>query len=334
MRSAVLVVASMLAATAVHGQVSDGGTAPTPAAAESAAKPVPGAAAAQETEENFPDSPFDLSFGPQEDGGLGAVLKGSTFYPLGGSTKRSALVSPFVGVEVDAALNSEPDALNNWSVSLRPAVAVSSLFWRDGKPSTGGPWLYMFADGRSRSGRFEAEGEEEPADVDQRMLGAGVQLRWTGVDSIYTWLNSRHRPTKLHEPPSLTFTYYTVQSTNAEDDAILPEGITADVLQATLRSQLTIPAVQCKRKVTQPDPNNPVFAAADTTIACPWSLDLLLTASQPAAGGGDPALLADIGIIYNTGGKLKPVLRYRSGEEHGLEYDRQVLLGLMWELVP
>jgi hypothetical protein len=324
-RTALLVVLAALIGVPLAAQTTSGGTAPTPAP--------PAAPAAQEEDEEENDSPFDFSFGPQEDGSVGAVLKGNEFYPLGGRSLNSALFSPFVGLEVDAGWNNDPDALGNASFSFKPAFTVSSLTQRDGAPSTTGPWLYVFADGRARFGRFKEEGEQDPADVNQAMLGAGVQFRWTTPDRIYAWLPERRRPTQLLEPPSLTFTYYTVQSTNADDDAILPEGVTADVVQATLRSELIIPLLGC-RTHDVPVPAEPgPFPEAGWTTTCPFSLDARLTATQPTTGDSETEFLADIGIVYETGGKLKPVIRYRSGAEHGLEYDRQLLLGLLWEFV-
>lgn len=342
-RAGLLVALALLTTATLHAQARTGATTAPPDTPEAAPFPrveTPAPPAAEEdAEEESTDSPFDFSFGPQEDGGLGAVLKGSNFYPLGGKYSSSLLFSPFVGLELDAGWNSNPDALNNTSISFKPAFTLSTLaYGDDGAPSTTGPWLYVFADGRARFGRFKEEGEDEPAEVNQTMLGGGVMFRWTTADRIYSWLPEKRRPTELLEPPSLTFTYYTVQSTNADDDAILPEGVTADVVQATLRSELIIPILQCKtRNIPAPatEPGEPVvFAGGGWITTCPFTLDARLTVTQPTIQDVEMEFLADIGIVYDAGGKLKPVIRYRSGAEHGLEYDRQLLLGMLWELAP
>ncbi|WP_420130287.1 hypothetical protein [Longimicrobium sp.] len=325
-RTTLLVVLATLNGVSLAAQPTSGGAAATPAL-----PPAPTAPAAQEEEEN--DSPFDFSFGPQEDGSVGAVLKGSEFYPLGGRIVNIGLISPFVGLEVDAGWNNDPDALGNASFSLKPAFTLSSLTQHNGAPNTTGPWLYVFADGRARFGRFKEEGEEEPGEVNQMMLGGGAQFRWTTADGIYAWLPKKRRPTQLLEPPSLTFTYYTVQSTKADNDAILPDGVTADVVQATLRSELIIPLLGCTTRNVPPPKDAGPFPGGGWTTTCPFTLDARLTATQPTTGDGEAEFLADVGIVFESGGKLKPVVRYRSGAEHGLEYDRQLLLGVLWEFV-
>ena len=38
-------------------------------------------------------------------------------------------------------------------------------------------------------------------------------------------------------------------------------------------------------------------------------------------------------LVYETSGQIKPVLSYRAGKEQGLDYDKQLILGLLWDFV-
>lgn len=293
-------------------------------------------------------APLDFSFGPQEGGHLGALLKGDRFYTLSRISAdswdpaRRALLSPFAGMEVDAGWSSEPDALNNASLSFKPAFGLSRIGRRvienpitqepDTVPTTAGPWLYGYADLRQRWGRIRAAEGGAPEAVNQTMLGGGAELRWVGFNRAYAdLLGSLGLDTgREDQPPWLGLTYYTVQTTYTEA-AELPDGILADALQATLRFDATLPLLCTGEAAAPPAARDDPFAdVAGTVRTCPFGVTGELTRTWPRGAGGE--LFRDVGIYMNTGSNLKPVLRFRSGEEHGLSYDRQLLLGILWSL--
>jgi hypothetical protein len=295
-------------------------------------------------------SPFDVSFGPQDDGTFGAVLKGEHYFPfkhrgLYEPRTSGSLVSLFAGVEVDGSWNSKPDALNNLSLTLRPSVAlqritpdtVSVSRIQNGQRmmkdtlvgTTRGPWLHIFGDARQRFGDFKDDGDTEPRSVQQLILGGGVQFRWAGFPDRY---QQRFQTGKLDNAPTLTFAYHTVVK-NDPDDEELPDDITADAFVATLKSALTLPILcSSKQEEVSDDPDDP-FENPGVEIKCPFELRLEAVGSKlTQVEDADPEFKIDLGLLYETGGDFKPIIRYRSGDEHGLEYDTQFLFGLLWQL--
>ena len=295
-------------------------------------------------------SPWDFTFGPTEDGNFGTALKGGKWYPLRRATlseqekvKQNTtdfqLMSPYVGVEIDGAWNSKPDALNNLSFSVKPSLALQRVFYTEGgalgkTPNTRGPWLFAFLDGRQRFGHFKEGNEETAKEINQTLLGAGVEVRLTPVPYKYAESLLGKRTGVLEQAPSFSLTYYTVRN-SGRDEGEVPEELTVDTLQAKASAAFTIP-FQCSTSSTAaaPDPNDPFEAQPVVNIKCPWKLDLAYTVSLPTKGDDtDLQHLGDFALIYETGGAMKPVIRLRSGKEHGLEYDRQIILGVLWNLL-
>lgn len=277
--------------------------------------------------------PFDLSFGPQENGTFGAVVKGSQFKSLrrAPSAKQSGqLLSLFAGVEVDGSWNSATDARNNTSIALRPAFALQTITPRtvNGQvvPTTAGPWLYAYLDIRQRFGDFENAAAEQRR-INQLILGGALQFRWAGFAK---WYSQAADVGREDNPPTLSIGYYTVQKNQPEDEP-LPSDVVSDAIQAKLNSRLTLPICTKETREVPRTADDP-FGSTETVYHCPWSFVGELLASKLTGGGGDTDFRYDVGVIYDTGGSFKPILRFRSGEEHGLEYDRIFLLGLVWAL--
>ncbi|HEY0303642.1 MAG TPA: hypothetical protein VGC44_01660, partial [Longimicrobiales bacterium] len=280
-------------------------------------------------------SPFDVAFGPQEDGTFGAIVKGSTFKSLRrtpASQQSGQLLSLFAGVEVDGSWNSATDARNNASIAVRPSLALQKITPVKASdsaaalPTTSGPWLHVYFDVRQRFGDFPQTGAEARR-VNQLILGGALQLRWVGFAKWYSRAADIGRE---DNPPTLTVGYYSVQKNNPADE-LLPDDFTADALQAKLSSKITLPICTKQERTAEADPNDP-FDRAETVYSCPWGFvgELLATRSN---GAGEPFdFRVDVGLFYDTGGDFSPVLRYRSGEEHGLQYDKQFLVGLLWQL--
>jgi hypothetical protein len=277
--------------------------------------------------------PFGLSFGPQENGTFGAVIKGSQFKSLrrAPSEKQSGqLLSVFAGVEIDGSWNSATDARNNTSIALRPAFALQTITPRvvDGKtmPTTAGPWLYAYLDIRQRFGDFENAAAEQRR-LNQLILGGALQFRWAGFAK---WYRQAADVGREDNPPTLSIGYYTVQRNEPEDEP-LPPDVVADAMQAKLNTGLTLPICTKETREVPRTADDP-FGSTETVYDCPWSFMGELLATKLTGGGRDFDFRYDVGVIYDTGGSFKPILRFRSGEEHGLEYDRIFLLGLLWAL--
>ena len=281
------------------------------------------------------ESPFDFTVGPQVDGGFGATLAGDRLYPLGPAATPTSLTSRFVILDVDAGWSSSEDATNNASVSAKPGVAFSrirtcTVAMPDGTtsqaPCTSGPWLHAFGDLRLRFGEFKAADSTGVEHINQTIIGGGVQLRMTAFPDFYrSVLRSLGTDTgREDEVPSLTFTYYHVIDSSSE--AAIPEDITADVLQGVARADLTLPVFCTTREV----PAGRVEPAG-REYSCPLGFQAKLTGTLPT--GDRPAeFFYDVGVYLNSDGKIKPVIRLRSGEEHGHDYDQQLNVGLLWEL--
>lgn len=280
-------------------------------------------------------SPFDFTFGPQKDGGFGTTLKGSKYYSLSNigpnspASTRSVLVSPFAGVAVDAGWSSVANAANNASLSFRPSLGISSVIAsaKGGPPTMRGPWLHAYIDVRERYGNFKQK-DSSLQRISQTIGGIGTELRMVWFDD---WLNLSQRTGKIDEAPRLSVAYYTIRGTSVEK-AALPDELKANVIQLELKNSTTIPGLQCTKKTVQSTDPNDIFGSG-TSITCPWSLSVDLLGTRPTTGSDRKnELLTDLALSFETGGNLKPVLHYRSGKEHGLEYDRQLILGILMKL--
>jgi hypothetical protein len=290
---------------------------------------IPNAALAQ----NAVKSPFDFAFGPQEDGTFGAILKGSTFKSLRRSAptqQTGQLLSLFAGVEVDGSWNSAASARNNASIALRPSLALQKLSPRrlpDGTPApaTSGPWLHIYLDVRQRFGDFAGDSVQARR-INQLILGGAVQLRWVGFAK---WYSATADIGREDNPPTLTVGYHTVQK-NVPAEETLPADMTASALQVKLHSRITLPICTQEEREVEPDPNDP-FETSEIVYTCPWGL-LAEGIATRLSNNGAVHFRIDVALFYDTGGSFSPVVRYRSGEEHGLQYDKQFLIGLLWQL--
>ena len=55
------------------------------------------------------------------------------------------------------------------------------------------------------------------------------------------------------------------------------------------------------------------------------------TSSRATSGADrDWHVVRQFQLSYDTGDKILPALTYRSGSDVGLQYDKQVILGLLW----
>lgn len=159
----------------------------------------------------------------------------------------------------------------------------------------------LYPDIRYRLGKFEEGGTIY--DADQLILGGGARV----------FFPSATRQPFFREAPRLSVGYYTVEED--EDSTIpLPEDVREDFLQVDGRVLLRVP-----------------FFGHEVS-ASPLHLDLEVTATKATSGGGDWDTLWKAQLSVQSEGEFLPALTYRAGKEHGLEYDKQVILGFLWQL--
>ncbi|MBI2382578.1 MAG: hypothetical protein HYV18_00700 [Gammaproteobacteria bacterium] len=259
--------------------------------------------------------PLKFSAGPQADGGFGATLNGAGVRAFTPWIPASWLtLSPYVEFDVDAGFSSAADAVNNASVTLRPAIGTSFLSANDLGMEVPFLIVYAYLDARYRFGTIEEEGELKRAN--QGIYGGGLDFRFEG---LYRWWEGA-----LIDPidfPRLTVGYYTVDETDTSAVSV-PEEILADAIQASLQLGLQL-RWQCRA------------GGASGAETCPLQLIAEAKGTRPTTGLDTKTQgFYDVALTYKTSEEVHPVLHYRSGTEQGLEYDRQIILGVLWELTP
>jgi hypothetical protein len=308
---------------------------------------------AQETPDPVADAksatepPISFSFGPQEDGGFGVVVKGAAYYPMrrfinpvpdgqvaplkqahfGGFFTPSAYL--YLSPEVN--FGTQAGAQNQYSISARPSFQVS--FQKDTRnlPLTEGglpvlpaslpwqiwpqaaPFFEAYADVRRHSAQNDATAEEASSaqNTDATFYGAGIGI---AVPYISRAIEASSQGTPDFEPgvfPMLRITYYKSDGSSASDSP-LGADIKADQIDAALVFAL------------------PLRAMGNIKPRLDFNGDL----SKPLKGDDrkwkslvKASLMLDI-----AGSSFKPVVSYTSGERFGLQFDRQMLLGVALDL--
>lgn len=286
-----------------------------------------GLLAAQEKSGN--DNPFKFAFGFKEKGGFGASLKGDENHLFGGGPRHARFFVTTVDAHWDSAKSSPDQAV----ISVKPGI----VFW--GPNATFFYDVALTLDAAQRAGQFKTtSGEIE--NVNQTL--GGVTVIW--IPRFFAKLVEKDLPVipkdaPVHEchfvgnctpeqlkqeaemlkefqankqrtvesPANVTLTYYKAVNESSAV-AVLPEGIEADKI--ILRS------------------------SGDLGFGTGNKWRFLFDASLTKPTSGDDRDVQDkidlaIGVRMN---KFTPVLRYVNGKEGGFKYDRQVLLGLLWQL--
>lgn len=308
----VILISSLLMYSTLHAQQTN-----PPSADDSKAEETQAAASAGEP-------PFQFTFGPNEEGNVGAVLAGAQAWSPDRWRRDFSnfnFLAPYVELAVDAKWNSAEDALNQSSVRLRPSLLYGGL---EIPCFTGSSGFEVFADARQQYGTFEVASDEEPAEgeeaepkridnVNQTMYGAGFEMPFP---CSYRLVNAMSRWSGvLDMQPRISATYYRVNGTSVNEIA-LPKGITEDQLLLTLRAGLHLRSLSAGEK------------------KWPLRFDIAVDASK-AMGGDDREWkdLTELALVIDRDGEVKPVLKYVDGERLGFEYDQQLILGIIWELV-
>jgi hypothetical protein len=310
--------------------------------------------------------PLKLGFGPQDGGGFGATL-------TGGDSKALALfnntvpVDPAAGTgfwgrygsldyDVDGGWSSQADAANNISLSakarvtfvrvvafageipkrqesaidqvicqeidaaLAAAIKAKDSAARDhaihrGVVECDPPVIpikeqfavSLYPDLRYRYGRVKVAGTTY--DANQLIAGAGARvfLPWR-IGAL------------LREWPYASVGYYTVRSSSSSN-VPLPDDVDADNI-----------AVDAALDINVPYPNR-------TLSTSPLQLLVKLQGSRATTGTDKEwQTLRHLQLSFDTGHgiagqDIKPAITYRSGDNQGLSYDRQVIVGIVWDLL-
>lgn len=270
-------------------------------------------------QEEGAETPFSLNVGPQENGGLGAVLKGDRFFSPDGWRKdfsNGRFAAPYVGLLTEATWNSEPGTTDNAALSLQSGLMFGHFNSNAFLPAA--PVLDVYFDVRQRFGEFKAA-DGQVDEVNQRLLGVGAMLQ---VPYGFKLINAtrRWRPARsadvLDPLPYISITYYDAQDVSSRPQQ-LPPSIEASKIVTRLKGQFTVPKIG--------------VTAGESTW--PFRLQYDLSVTKPTSGDDTEWQdLVDLALVLDTGTAMNVAARYVHGKEESFTYDRQLLLGLIWRL--
>lgn len=292
--------------------------------------------------------PYKFTAGIDEGNAFGASVHGSHAFPLSWLSEaqpkkldRDAIYTKLYTdllLDIDAGWSTKPDALNNASLSFKPALqwtlnrsfksgpSSSTKISKPLAPLAGSPAENGGIILGGGSGRFEAAEEIF-------VLGSYGDFRYrygnfkdgTGVSRInqffagggtQLYLIKASQYALFREAPRVAVGYYTVMASSGLPAAI-PDGLTADhvTVDATVKLRLPFPNVDLAHSHLE--------------------LDASYRGSQATTGGNRGyENFVEATLFYRTQSGQRPAVTYRSGKEQGLSYDRQVIVGLLWELLP
>lgn len=292
--------------------------------------------------------PFKITVGYDADnGGFGASVKGSRVYFNDNPDKQpfDAWRIPYVEIVTDAHWSPQPDALNNAAISLRPGVMRFISQENVAAPGTFSDSLNhveIYADLRERYGQFKGQTAGQVVNVSQSIVGVGVDYAFLGklvkcilsvdagqpcaqdpktlLDDIDTSGDDPFKAPKasgrslsLDKTPVLSIRYYHVMDTSDTAQQV-PKGIDSDKIVAQFKGDLTIPRLGGAR--------------ARFRFLFDLSVDYPTKGSNRALHD-----FYDVAIAMQLGKMpAKPVVRYTNGEQGGFKFDRQFLIGFLWDV--
>jgi hypothetical protein len=273
------------------------------------------------------DRPIQLSFGPQSDGGFGLTAKGSAYYPMLGHLldrpRPHLSVSAFAYLAPDINFTAGADKTNQAAISLRPTFQFG---WQ---PDSGGlghyagdritswpqaaPFAIVYGDLRRQYGQFaNASGTLAPFDSTLAGVGGAFAVPWFSR-LVERGLNRNASDFDPFALPMIHVVWY--HEINHKSDLPLPDGITADQINVSLKTSYTFG--------TWAQGPNAVLPRID------FDGDL----SRPTTGANRKwKSKVDIAVSARVNGSsFQPVISYTSGQKLGLQYDKQLLFGLALE---
>jgi len=162
--------------------------------------------------------------------------------------------------------------------------------------------LTAYPDLEYRYGHFNISGANYSAN--QLIIGGGIRALYPA--KIGGWFGAW---------PYVSAGYYTVKSYGVSN-VPLPPNVQDHYLVVNERAELFVPGIE---KLT----GSSVLVLFDLTESLPTSGN--------AASGWRVARLVQLIVDTKSAGGLKPAVTYRSGEDKGLTYDKQVIFGLLWD---
>jgi len=252
--------------------------------------------------------PFSITAGPE-----GAVLKGEDTFLIARGRGRRTRVTPYARVLVDANWSPRRDALDNASLTLQPSVGIQRIGRQDGGPISHGAWFYAHLDFRQRRGDIKDETSGRVESVNQTILGAGVEFKLTSLYEAYR--KAANKTGFFNDYPRIDIDYLGVAH-NSEPGSDLPDGIVVHHVQVALHGDFRFPAC---------------WKQEGGNTVCPLVLQADYTGSRPTEGPERKwESLGTATLRYDTGTEIDLAITYRSGKEQGLQYDRQLIFGLLW----
>lgn len=174
--------------------------------------------------------------------------------------------------------------------------------------------ISFFADLRYRFGEFD-DGNNGVTRANQFIYGGGIEASWLGANWLGEAREGRNEAGPFYgffrEPPRLSLGYYRAEEADGNETPV-PEELSADYV--TLMASF---------EVALPWPGDHLYES-------PVLLRYQYKGSEPTTGGAGFESYHNASLVYVLGAKASPALTFRSGQEQGLEYDRQVILGILW----
>lgn len=258
--------------------------------------------------------PFSFTFGPQKDGGFGANLKGDEFYSLDQWRMElgTSFMVPYVSVTADGKWSSQVSSTNSSDVALLIGVFFGSLDIM--AFSLASPVFDLQVDGRHQAGTVHDAATNTSGQLSRNLLGATFKAQIPYAHMLVTSIANR---TNSVDPiPYLSVTYHHV-SDNSDAQVVANPAIVSDQWAAGLYADLHVPGANFtwdKKKWEMLFEAELVWSRATEGADQEWKR------------------LTSLALKLDSGQELKPVLRYLSGTQEGLEYDRRLILGILWEL--
>ncbi len=297
---------------------------------------------------NATEEPISFSFGPNEDGGFGLVVKGSAYYPLrrfinpAPAGQPSPLKQPHFGgfftpsaylyLSPEVNWSTDTGAQNQYALSARPSFQVgyqkdvrnlpkdpttglpplpASLPWQVWPASA--PFFEAYLDVRRQSAKAETGTDTTTTtkqNGDATFYGGGIGI---AVPYISRAIEASNQSSPDFEPgvyPMIRITYY--KSSGETAGSTIGSDIKADQIDASLNFALPLRS----------------YGNLKPRLDFDGDLSRALTGSDK-----EWKSLIKASLMIEVGDSaFKPVFSYTNGQKLGFTYDKQMLLGIALDL--
>jgi hypothetical protein len=245
-----------------------------------------------------------LVVGADDDGGIGAKLKFQRVDTLTDWVFDNATSTVYWGATADGTWSSKQDSKNQAEASGE----LGFVTWFNTLESTSEHLLTAAFSFKGRRGSFETAPGEFTT-VDEYLYGPKLIYRFSTQD-LNDFLQKHGGD--LGERPSFTFGWYRVGGKTSELIQ-LPDRLRADAFYAQFRF------------------DTPLIPLSRTTQRAVM-LAIIAQATKPLDGADRSwGTYVDATISVGTTSSMRPAISFVTGEKDGFHYDRQLLLGLVWD---